>query len=320
MATGRLFELDPDLLQCVPADERATAQRAGQVVVERVATGPWSPPAPDAVHWGTLIVEGMAAREVTVAGTRAAELLGSGDVIVGRSPQADELIPSDSAWTVLESLRVVVLDEHLLPIARRWPSVTAGLVSRVDRRADRLAVAQAISHLTRVDTRVLTMMWLLADRWGRVSASGVILPLRLTHRTMAHLVGARRPTVTTAISDLTKRGLLSRREDGSWTLHGPPPEELERAGVSDRISATPAPPPRPALSVAQPADLPSLRRIADQVRRLAASYEEQQARATKAAEASRSTRARSRQLRDQVHAERTRLAALNPPRSAPPSA
>jgi DNA-binding transcriptional ArsR family regulator len=168
-------------------------------------------------------------------------------------------------------MRVAVLDERYLAIARRWPQVTSGLLARAERRADRVAVTQAISHLTRVDTRVLTMLWLLADRWGRVTSTAIVLPLRLTHRTIARLIGARRPSVTTALSELSRRGLVSRREDGSWALHGPPPEELERVGLG-QISSAPAPAPRQPPVAAES----DMQRVAEQVRRLATVYEDQQ--------------------------------------------
>jgi CRP-like cAMP-binding protein len=273
MPSAELFELDADLLTYVPEQERRAAARASQLTVERVPPGMWHPASLGTPRWGFLIVDGMMAREVVVAGATAAELLGAGDVIVPRPSPADELVPSEATWTVLETLRVAVLDERYLAIARRWPQVTSGLLARAERRADRVAVTQAISHLTRVDVRVLTMLWLLADRWGRVTSSAIVLPLRLTHRTIARLIGARRPSVTTALSDLSRRGLVSRREDGSWALHGPPPEELERVGLG-QISSTPAPAPRQPTEAAES----DMQRVAEQVRRLAGVYEEQQRR------------------------------------------
>jgi hypothetical protein len=43
-------------------------------------------------------------------------------------------------------------------------------------------------------------------------------------------VGARRPTVSTALSELAERDELVRRADGSWLLRGDPPDAstLER--------------------------------------------------------------------------------------------
>lgn len=320
MAFAQLFDLDADLLACVPAEERGVAARSSQLTVERVPQGTWHPDSLGTPRWGFLIVDGMTAREVVVAGTAAAELLGAGDVIVPRASADDELVPSVAAWTVIEALRVAVLDDRFTPIAQRWPQVPAGLVARAERRADRLAVTQAISHLTRVDARVLTMLWLLADRWGRVTPTGIALPLRLTHRTLARLVGARRPSVTTALTELARRGLVSRRDDGSWTLHGPPPEELERVGLSSQISATPAPPPRHA-PVRELRSTPTVHRMAEQVRRLAATYEEQERRSAAAGAKARATRERSRELRAELHRTSPRVTQSEPqPTDAPPSA
>jgi CRP/FNR family transcriptional regulator, cyclic AMP receptor protein len=263
----RLFDVEPDLLARVPLDERELALRSASFTVAQVPAGRWAPQRIDA-SWGLLVVDGTVAREVGVAGATAAELLGAGDVVLAGGPSAGVgTVPSEAAWTVLEPLQLLILDDRMGPVARRWPMVTIGLLERVEGRAGRLAVAQAIGHLTRVDARVLCMLWLLADRWGRVGSDGVALPLRLTHRTLARLVGARRPSVTTAVSQLTRRGLIARREDGSWLLHGSPPQELGRLGMTSGITSAP-PSARPAAAV-------SAERFAEQLRRLAAAYERQ---------------------------------------------
>ena len=57
-----------------------------------------------------------------------------------------------------------------------------------------------------------------------MSGDGVIVPLALTHRILGQLVGARRPTVSTALSELAEREELTRRPDGSWLLRGDPPD------------------------------------------------------------------------------------------------
>jgi CRP-like cAMP-binding protein len=66
------------------------------------------------------------------------------------------------------------------------------------------------------------LLWHLAARWGRVRSDGTVLRLRLTHAVLADLVAARRPTVTTALSDLSRRGLV--KTDGeTWVLSGDAP-------------------------------------------------------------------------------------------------
>jgi CRP/FNR family transcriptional regulator, cyclic AMP receptor protein len=106
----------------------------------------------------------------------------------------------------------------------RYPEVTATLFDPLSERSLRLATTQAISQLTRVDRRLKALFWHLAERWGRVSGDGVIVPLALTHRILGQLVGARRPTVSTALSELAEREELVRRPDGSWLLRGDPPD------------------------------------------------------------------------------------------------
>jgi len=40
---------------------------------------------------------------------------------------------------------------------------------------------------------------------------------------LRHLVAARRPSATAALSALEREGRISRRERGGWVLHGDPP-------------------------------------------------------------------------------------------------
>ena len=127
-------------------------------------------------------------------------------------------------WSVLSPSAFAVLDRRFAAELARWPEVTAALFDRLSERSLRLATTQAISQLTRVDRRLKALLWHLAERWGRVSGDGVIVPLALTHRILGQLVGARRPTVSTALGELAERGELTRRVDGSWVLRGSPPD------------------------------------------------------------------------------------------------
>jgi len=127
---------------------------------------------------------------------------------------------------VLEPTRLAVLDHGLVLRMTPWPALGLELFARGTRRAHSLAVALAIAHHPRVDDRLLLTLWHLAERWGRVGAEGVVVPLPLSHQRLADLVGAHRPSVTTAIGDLSRSGALRRRDDGTWILHGSPPAEL----------------------------------------------------------------------------------------------
>jgi CRP/FNR family cyclic AMP-dependent transcriptional regulator len=119
-----------------------------------------------------------------------------------------------------------VLDHALVRSIMPWPQLGLELFNRGTRRAHHLAVALAISHHQRVDDRLLLSLWHLAERWGRVHPDGIVLPLPLGHQRLADLVGASRPTVTTALGELTAAGSIARRDSGEWVLLGSPPEEL----------------------------------------------------------------------------------------------
>jgi len=200
-------------------------------------------------HVGLLIIDGILSRELVVADHVSAELLGPGDLVRPWQPSSRTgLLPVDAVWTVLSPLTVAVLDRRFAAEMSRYPEITASLFDRLSERSLRLATTQAISQLTRVDRRLKALFWHLAERWGRVSGDGVIVPLALTHRILGQLVGARRPTVSTALSELAEREELMRRPDGSWLLRGDPPdaESLARKPSAPGQAARPQDLMRPA--------------------------------------------------------------------------
>jgi CRP/FNR family transcriptional regulator, cyclic AMP receptor protein len=147
------------------------------------------------------------------------ELLGPGDLIrPWRCEAADDLLPVDARWAVLSPATVALLDRRVAVELSRWPEIIVPLLDRVAERSERVATSQAIAQLTGVDRRILALFLHLAERWGRVSPDGVVVPLALTHRLLGQLVGACRPTVSTALKTLAHRGELLRRRDGSWLL------------------------------------------------------------------------------------------------------
>jgi CRP/FNR family cyclic AMP-dependent transcriptional regulator len=220
-----LLDIDPDLGALLPADRREAAYRELEVEVYRLPQGPWMAGGEDSnpEHVGLLLLEGVIAREVVVSDTVSTELLAPGDVIRPWSVQEwPALLQLQIRWNALTESRVAVLDRRFGAQLARWPEVNAALIDRVNDRAKRLAITQAISQLNRVDRRLLSLFWHLAERWGRMTPDGVAIPLTLSHRMLGQLVGARRPTVSTAIADLAQRDELVRRADGTWLLKGDP--------------------------------------------------------------------------------------------------
>ena len=75
-----------------------------------------------------------------------------------------------------------------------------------------------IRTLPRVHERVLALLSHLATRWGRVTPDGVALLLPVTHEVLGRLVGAQRPTVSLALTELRNDGLVVRLPGGRWLL------------------------------------------------------------------------------------------------------
>jgi hypothetical protein len=135
---------------------------------------------------------------------------------------------------VIEPLLVAVLDERFSVRLARFPELVPTIVARVMDRSRTLARMLAVAQLPRVDTRLLVAMWHLSERWGTVRPEGRVLPGFLSHELLGWLVGARRPSVTTALGELGQRDLIRRQPDGTWLLLGSAPavDRLNVVGVA----------------------------------------------------------------------------------------
>jgi hypothetical protein len=240
-----LLDFDPDLGRDIDGDDaRARARlelmaRTGRLGWTR-RSGHWGPRDPRG-HLGLLVIDGLLLREVVLRRGGSAEVLGSGDVLRPWDVDGEELLPIDSRveWAVLSEVTVAVLDYGFARRACRWPMVIGPLVSRNTVRAKANTLNQAISHFKHVESRLLLLFWHFAGRWGKVRSEVIVIELPLTHELLGKLVGATRPSVTTALGQLAQRGLLTR-EDGIWRLsrssadqlHEPPGERRDPLGTS----------------------------------------------------------------------------------------
>ena len=215
----RVLDADPDLTAgLAPAQAQAATTRAC-APVHVLDPGAWDPAKAPSACIGLLVLDGMLSRVVTLAGRSATELLGTGDLLrPWQRDGEDGLLQCDVEWRVLERTRVAVLDDRFAAAIAPWPQIGAELVGRALQRSRWHGVAAAISHMTRVDDRLLLAFWTFAERWGRVRADGVVIRLPLTHEALGELIGARRPSVTSALSSLGERGLLRSLARGEWLL------------------------------------------------------------------------------------------------------
>jgi hypothetical protein len=221
-----LLDVDRELGAALPPERFAVARAQLLVRVTALRRGEWAGEELASVssdHVGLLVVEGVIAREVLLEDTVSTELLGPGDLIRPWGPEEEpHLLGEQVRWQVLADARVAILGPAFGAALARFPEVNAVLIERLCARAKRLGTTQAICHLNNVDRRLHALFWHLAERWGRVTTEGVVIPLTLSHRLLGELVGARRPTVTTALASLEREGKVRRRANATWLVTGEP--------------------------------------------------------------------------------------------------
>jgi CRP-like cAMP-binding protein len=265
-----LLDADPDLADAVDVDDLLHARAALVATTIELEAGPWDPAGLAEVALGLLVIDGVIVREVVAGDVVAVEMLGPGDVLV---PAADssvgDFVASEVRWCVRVTSQLALLRPELVQRLSDWPGVLGVIVRRMAERSARQAVMQAICHHPRVDDRLRGLFWHLANRWGRVTPGGVVLPLRLTHDSLARLVGAQRPTVSTALKSLQDAGEVTRRRDGAWVLLPESQERLEK--LQQRVGDV-----RATIELIQDPDSerPAIR---DQLERLQIAWEQQSA-------------------------------------------
>ncbi len=224
----RILDEDPELGQALSAEQFQDARRHAVSEVRELPIGVHSPAdVGDERLLGLLILDGLIIRQVLVAERRCGELVGAGSLLRPWDALDEHApMPLEIRWRVIQPVRLALLDDRIVSVAAHWPRLMQAIVRRAVERSHTLAFNVAIHCLQHVDLRLLVLFWHLADRFGRVTADGVIVPLKLTHTDLAELVGAQRPSVSTGLAELQRQGKLVRAPDRTWRLLGDPPEEL----------------------------------------------------------------------------------------------
>lgn len=245
MGAVAVIDADPDLAEGLPQGERETASRRLVAPTMELSVGPWVPDekgeAGTRQAIGVLVLSGLLTRSITLEGRTTGELLGSGDVL--RPWDVEDPPPQvsfDVQWAVHSPTRLALLDRRFVAAASRWPSVLEEIAKRSVRRSRALSLQLALGQVPRIEGRLLLLFWRLAERWGRVTPDGILVPLRLTHETLAALVAARRPSVTSALGRLAESGLVQRR-DGGWLVHRCAEDHMAEFLVSREAAVTRAP-------------------------------------------------------------------------------
>jgi hypothetical protein len=232
MASIGLIDVDPQLGVELTDNEREVARRAMVAGTINVPVGPWEEPAAGygpGNAYGVLVVEGFMLRTVTIGERTTGQLFGPGDIM---QPWPTEDLPSpvsvEVTWAAVSPAVLARLDDRIIAMAARWPSVLRRLAWRASSVAGRVSLQVAIARVPRLEERLLLLFWGLAERWGAMTPNGMLLPIRLTHEAIAAMTAASRPPVSGALSQLSRDELLARVPEG-WLLTLAGEERLKEA-------------------------------------------------------------------------------------------
>jgi hypothetical protein len=253
--TLSLLDADADLGRGIEPHEWEAARRATRATAMRLDRRECILPASGHETGGIvglIVNDGMISREIALGEHVAFELLTPGDVLLLTAAEPDDLdLAGRVTLTALDPAELIVLGTPFIHAAARWPSLLTNLHRRLEAQRQRLAIQGLAVHQPRAEDRLLLTLWILANRCGRVTPEGTVLPLSLSHEVLGRLAAARRPTITLALRTLESTERVKRGPNGYLTLGSAAHrrvKELTHASISRRpIGPTVAlhpPPPR----------------------------------------------------------------------------
>jgi CRP/FNR family transcriptional regulator, cyclic AMP receptor protein len=235
----RVLEFDPDLGNGIDPEEWELARSACLARLCHVPSGSWEigeTAAEQPRLLGFVIVAGLVCQEVALRERHMFEFLGPGDVVHPPVMPAGQRLGAAVICTAAVDTTVLALGESFIRAAARWPGLLVAVRERLGAQRENLAIQGLIAQFARAEDRVLLQLWHLADRWGRVTTEGTLVPLSLTHELLGQMIAARRPTVTLAVAALESQGLI-RRVDGPGWLLTPAADQAVAAIAGDGPSA-----------------------------------------------------------------------------------
>jgi hypothetical protein len=225
-----VLEVDPALAADIAPNERPRAIQASTVSVRALALGDWRfERPPESTSLGALILTGTVVLTMDLAGYRHVEVLGKGDVLNPWRLPTDTALEEQVGLRVMQSGCVGLLDRRFALQMTPWPEVFAALMRRQIMRTRRMMLQACILSCSRVDERLELILWRLASQFGAMTRDGLLVRLPFTHRQLAEMIAARRPTVTSAVSRLVAEGRLVCPRRNEWLL---PHSELARMSAT----------------------------------------------------------------------------------------
>ncbi len=153
-----------------------------------------------------------------------------GEVLLGLFGPGQVLAGHDEDTCCIQLYAHAEARVRILP----WPE-GAGLPAFSDRLRYRLRHMEAWAAMqarSQIEQRLLGILSLLAEQFGRATPQGTVIDVRLTHAQLASAVGATRATVTRRVGLLRQRGLLAVTGSGGGERYCLPQWEEPRLSAA----------------------------------------------------------------------------------------
>ncbi len=171
----------------------------------------------DPTGWlGLMVVNGLAMVQVDAGRAPIGWLVGAEDVVRPWEMHEVSLLAAAS-WQALMPVRLALLDADFARRVAGFTSITEAFIAKTMQTSHWLFAKSLVTGTSVIEERLLLLFALLGERWGKATSAGVMVAMPLTHQVLASLIGARRPSVSTALRGLAQSGLLRRTPQG-WLL------------------------------------------------------------------------------------------------------
>jgi CRP/FNR family transcriptional regulator, cyclic AMP receptor protein len=211
----------PEIARAVPPEDRQDAERTLIAPVLAARDEDLAQAFATVTHdvFDFLVIDGVVLKETTLADRSAFELLGAGDFL---APPLSALRQAQSRarshYLAHGPVSLAVIDGRFRQAAQRWRGLFDILHDRLGQQTHRASMHLAMLHLPRTEDRIKLLFADLAERFGRMTADGILIDLSLTHKIIGGLVGSRRPSVSLALHTLASDGLLTRVGPDRWVV------------------------------------------------------------------------------------------------------
>ncbi len=110
------------------------------------------------------------------------------------------------AMTAVELSRAPI--DKFITFIKSEPTVLYRVTSRILNRVNALSERMEYLVLGNAYQRVASLIWIFASRFGEKVASSILVPLPLTHKDIASLIGITRETTSIELKKLEKKNII----------------------------------------------------------------------------------------------------------------